>query len=394
MSLDTKATSVTGWLILIRVVNRLGAFAMGFLSLRLTHELGAGLALVGVVLAAFGVGTIPSRLLGGLLANQYGARTAILTGLLACAAAQTVIAVGSSVPVVVAGAMLLGLAYEIVEPATQALIAHTVPSDRRAASYSSLWATLAVAGVLAGVLAAVLTRWSIGVLFLADAVTSLAAAAVAAAALPAGQIRTRNTRTVWRAALSGRVVAWTAVGSGYATLMMLVVFMLPLTVQTSGHRPSLTGWLLATSATAAIAAQRVVARTEQRLSPATMLLIGYGMLALAAALWATGTVPALVAGAAVEGASGSLLLGTQQAVASRMAPPHAATSVLTVYGLSWGVGTVVAPLIGTPLLAAGTGTLWLTCAATAAAFALGSGLYQIVAYVRRRAVVGAVGEAG
>ncbi|HEY3506088.1 MAG TPA: MFS transporter [Actinocatenispora sp.] len=380
MSLTTEATSVTRRLVLIRVVNRLGAFAMGFLSLRLTHDLGASLHLAGIVLAAFGVATIPSRLLGGLIANRYGARAALLTGLTTCAAAQLVIAVAPSLPAVVAGALLLGLAYEIVEPATQALVAQGVPADRRAGSYALLGAALAVAGVAAGVLAAVLTRWSVGALFVADAATSLLAAGVAVR-LPANRVRT-DARTAWRAVRSGRLAAWTALGCGYATLTMLVVFMLPLTIQAAGHRPSVTGWLLAAAAAAAIGAQRVVVHTERRLAPATMLTLGYALLALGTALWATGSLPALVAGAVLEGASGSLLLGTQQAVASRLAPPGGAASVLAVYGLSWGVGTVVAPLVGTPLLARGPGPLWLTCAASAAAFALGAALHRAAA--RRR----------
>jgi MFS family permease len=384
MSLMSEGTTVTRWLVLIRVVNRLGAFAMGFLSLRLTHDLGASLTLAGLVLAAFGAGTIPSRLLGGVLATRFGARTAMLAGLLACAAAQATIALGGTIPVVVGGALLLGLAYELVEPATQALIAQSVPADRRASSYSLLWAALAVAGVVAGVFAAVLTRWSIGVLFLADAATSLAAAVVVWRRLPADRPLGRTeVRAAWRAVLSLRLAAWTAVGSGYATLAMIVVFMLPLAVQASGHPTTLTGWLLATAAAAAIAAQRIVAATERRLTPATMLTIGYLSLAAALLLWAGGTVPGLVAGAVFEGASGSLLLGTQQAIASRLAPPRHAATVLTGYGLSWGVGTVVAPLLGAPLLAHGAATLWLTTAAGAAALATGTALYQRITPRRR-----------
>jgi MFS family permease len=384
MSLTSEGTTVTRWLVLIRVVNRLGAFAMGFLSLRLTHDLGASLTLAGLVLAAFGAGTIPSRLLGGVLATRFGARTAMLAGLLACAAAQATIALGGTIPVVVGGALLLGLAYELVEPATQALIAQSVPADRRASSYSLLWAALAVAGVVAGVFAAVLTRWSVGALFLADAATSLAAALVVWRRLPAGPALHRTeVRAAWRAVLSLRLAAWTAVGSGYATLAMIVVFMLPLAVQASGHPTTLTGWLLATAAAAAIAAQRIVAATERRLTPATMLTIGYLSLAAALLLWAGGTVPGLVAGAVFEGASGSLLLGTQQAIASRLAPPRHAATVLTGYGLSWGVGTVVAPLLGAPLLAHGAATLWLTTAAGAAALATGTALYQRITPRRR-----------
>jgi MFS family permease len=364
MSLTSEGTTVTRWLVLIRVVNRLGAFAMGFLSLRLTHDLGASLTLAGLVLAAFGAGTIPSRLLGGVLATRFGARTAMLAGLLACAAAQATIALGGTIPVVVGGALLLGLAYELVEPATQALIAQSVPADRRASSYSLLWAALAVAGVVAGVFAA--------------------AAVVVWRRLPADRPLGRTeVRAAWRAVLSLRLAAWTAVGSGYATLAMIVVFMLPLAVQASGHPTTLTGWLLATAAAAAIAAQRIVAATERRLTPATMLTIGYLSLAAALLLWAGGTVPGLVAGAVFEGASGSLLLGTQQAIASRLAPPRHAATVLTGYGLSWGVGTVVAPLLGAPLLAHGAATLWLTTAAGAAALATGTALYQRITPRRR-----------
>ncbi|GAA4206522.1 MFS transporter [Actinocatenispora rupis] len=374
MSLVNETTPVTRWLVLIRVVNRLGAFSMGFLGLRLSHDLGAALAVTGAVLAVFGACTIPSRLLGGVLATRFGARPALLTGLVASAAAQTAIALGPSVPVVAVGAVALGLAYEIVEPATQGLVAQSVPPERRAGSYSLLWAALSVAGVAAGAVAAVVSRWSIGALFLVDAGTSLVAAAVVLLRLPA-VARTRS-RGTWRAAVSGRLLAWTGVGCVSATLLMVVVFMLPLTVAAGGHSPSVTGGLLAVAAAAAIGAQRFVARWERRVAAPVMLLTGYALLTAALLGWAWGTLPALVAGAALEGASGALLLGTQQAVASRMAPPDAAAGVLTVYGLSWGVGTVVAPLVGARLLAAGAPALWLTCAATAAVLALGHGLHH------------------
>ena len=166
-------------------------------------------------------------------------------------------------------------------------------------------------------------------------------------------------------------------------LLLGLLAMLPLAVQAGGHPTTLTGWLLATAAAAAIAAQRIVAATERRLAPATMLIIGSLALTTALLLWSGGTVPELVAGAVFEGASGSLLLGTQQAIASRLAPPQHAATVLTGYGLSWGVGTVLAPLLGAPLLAHGTVTLWLVTAAGAASLALGTVLYQRIAARRR-----------
>ncbi len=368
--------------VLARVVNRLGGFSMGFLGLRLARDLGAELGLVGWVLTVFGVCTIPSRLLGGVLANRICARSAMLIGLLACAAAQLVIAAGRSVLVVVVGAVALGLAYEIIEPATQAAVAQASPPDRRASSYSLLWAALAVAGVIAGVFAAALTRWGVAALFVADGVTSLAAAAVIAALVPAGRAQLRHGRWrsgywrsgQWRSGVSVRLLAWTAVGCLYATLVMVVVFMLPIAVNLTGRSASLTGWLLATSAAAAVVAQRLLAWWETRQAPDTTLVTGYVVLSVGLVLWAWGTLPALVAGAALEGASGALLLGTQQAIASRMAPPGATATVMTIYGLSWGIGTIAAPTLGTSLLTHGPRVLWLTSSAVAAALGAGHAL--------------------
>ena len=375
MSLSTKATSVTTTLVAVRVVNRLGAFAMGFLGVRLVRDLGADLATASAVLTAFGLCTIPSRLLGGFLGRRHGTRTAMIAGLVGCAAAQFVIGVGPSLPVVVAGALLLGLAYEIIEPPTQALLADSLDAERRAGGFALLWSAVAVAGVLAGVLAAVLAPLGVGALFLADAATSCAAAALVAAALPRPVPHpppgepSAGGGTIERALL-----VWTAVGCLYATLFMITVFLLPLAVQASGRTPATTGWLLAVAAAAGLPAQRLVARWGRARPPATLLTIGYLTFAAGLGAWALGTLPALVVGAAGVGASGTLLVGTQQAIASRLAPAGGTMTAMTVYGLSWGAGTVAAPVVGAPLLAHGPGVLWGTCSAAALCLAAGHAL--------------------
>lgn len=375
MLLTKYTTSVTSALLLARVVNRLGGLGMAFLGVRLAHDLGADLRVVSQVLAVFGGCTIPSRILGGFLAHRWGARPAMLAGLLASGLAQAVIAVGTTVSVVIVGALALGLAYEIIEPATQALVAESVPPRRRASSYALLWAAVGAAGVVAGVLAAVLTRWGIATLFVADALTSLLAAVVVAVLLPRPRVRAGGTP--WRAAISPRLLGWTLVGCVHATLLTVVVLLLPLAVEASGRPQAVTGWMLAVAAAGALLAQRLVTRWESRLPARGLLTIGYLILAVGLGLWAWGPLPALVAGAVLEGASGSLLLGTQQAVASRMAPADGAAGVMTVYGLSWGVGAVGAPLLGGPLLHAGPATLWSVCAVGAAALAVAHGLVRI-----------------
>ena len=359
MPLTTPA-SVLHAVVTVRVVNRLGGFGMSFLGLRLARDLGMSLSSVGLVLAVFGACTIPSRILGGVLAARVGARPTIIGGLLACSGALLAIGLGESVPVVVGAVLVLGLAYELIEPATQAVIADTVEPDRQASAFALLWSTLAVAGVVSGLLAALLGRWGVSAIFVCDAVSSALAAGAAVLLLPSA--RAGRHPSPWRSAVTPRLLAWTGVGTLYATLVMVVVFMLPVAVDRAGHATSTTGWVLAAAAFAAIAAQRLLARVERRVPPTTALVIGHLVLAAGLGLWATGSLASLLAGAVLEGASGAFLLGTYQATAARMGGPGLGAAVMTVFGLSWGVATVVAPLLGAALLGSGPTTLWTACA--------------------------------
>ena len=368
----TRPSSVLRAVVAVRVVNRLGGFGMSFLGLRLVRDLGMSLGDVGVVLAVFGACTIPSRILGGVLATRLGARWTIVGGLLACAGALLAIGVAETVSLVVGSVLVLGLAYELIEPATQAVIADTIEPAKQASAFALLWSTLSVAGVVSGLLAVVLGRWGVSAIFICDAISAALAAAAALVLLPS--VRVERHPSPWRSALSARLLVWTGVGTLYATLVMVVVFMLPLAIDRAGHSTSTTGWVLAVAAAAAIAAQRILARVEQRMPPATALVIGHLALAAGLGLWATGGVAGLIMGAVLEGASGAFLLGTYQATAARMGGPGLGAAVMTVFGLSWGVATVVAPLVGSPLLARGEATLWLACAGASLTLAAGHAL--------------------
>ncbi|MBM6400775.1 MFS transporter [Phycicoccus sonneratiae] len=369
MSLLTKPTSVTGVLVAARVVNRLGGAGMAFLGVRMTRDLGMPLEATTLVLAAFGLATIPSRVLGGVLTTRWGPRPALVAGLAAAGVAQAVVAAGSTVAVVVAGVVLLGLAYEVIEPATQTAVVAGVDPARRASRFSLLWASLSVAGVLAGVLAAFVTQWGVGALFAVDAATSLAAAALVALLLP--RLPVHRVHRAWRAALRPRVLGWSALCTVSATVVMVVVLLLPVVVDRAGHPPTLTAWLLVAGAASALGTQRLLARVEARAPTHHVLAAGFLLFAGALALWSVGGVRALVAGAVLEGAAGCLVVGPQMAVASRLAVPGSEAAVMTVQGLSWGVASVLAPLVGGALLGEGERTLWLACAAVAVVLATG-----------------------
>ena len=174
------------WLLVAaRAVNRLGAFTLPFLSVTLVAEQGASVAQAGFLLAAFGVATIPSRLLGGRLSDRWGPRATIAVGLVGTAVGQLLVAGARSLTEAAVAVVLLGLAFEVYEPPSQSLVADATSPEDRPVAFGLLFAALAAAGMVAGLLAAVLAGVDLRWLFVADAVTCLACAAIVWWRLPA-----------------------------------------------------------------------------------------------------------------------------------------------------------------------------------------------------------------
>jgi MFS family permease len=386
-------------LVVARCVNRLGAFSMAFLGVHLATDLGASLDLVGWVLAAFGLATIPSRLLGGYLSDRIGAAPTIVAGLLGCAAAQLVIAAAPTVGWALAGAVLLGLAFEVVEPPSQALVADVVEPDALPSAYALLWSSLAVAGVGAGLVAALVVRAGIPWLFVVDAATGLLTAVLVRLALrvprtapgpwelaPAGVSGPDSGPATSSGSPGGRahlapllaaardrhLLRQAAVGTVYAVAAMVVVFALPLTVERRGLPASTTGVLLAVEAAVALAAQPLVRRVRGRLrSDSAALRAGYVVVAVGLVSTALASSPVgLALGLAVVAAGSTLTLGPLQAAAARLAPMWARAAYLAVFGLSWGVATTLAPFVVSGLLPLGPAWPWFAAAGLVAALAV------------------------
>ena len=363
-------------LILARCVNRLGGFSMAFLGVLLVRDLGSGAAETALVLTCFGVATIPSRIVGGHLTDAWGHRSTMLLGLVGCAVAQLVIAMAPGFAWALLGAVLLGLAYEVVEPPTQALVSDLVPEDARAFAYSALNASLAVAGVLAGLVAAAVSGAGLRWLFVVDAATCLACAALVARRIPHATFSVENrpvdedsrrvgtsprqrprhritpvARARWAAALQDRrlrpVVAF---GTVAATVTMVVVLGVPLLVEQRGLAPAVTGWVLAAGAAASVPSAWLAAALRRRTDDAGVLLVGEVVASAGLATIALAVHPATLAlGLVAFDVGGLLVIATTMARAGTLAPEGSRGTYLAVLGLTWGLATSVAPVVLTTL---------------------------------------------
>jgi MFS family permease len=348
-------------LVVARAVNQLGAFAMSFLAVALVHVYGASLITAGWVVALFGLATVPSRLAGGRMADRFGRRPTIVLGLLGCSVALLVIAVSPGVSGAAAGAALLGLAFEIYEPPSQALLAEMVAPERRPQAFGLLGAALAAAGVGAGILAVLLGGVSLRLLFVADSVTCVAAAALILLWVhePSAARPTESGDNPWR---DGRLLVMLGVGTGFAFAWNLSVTALPLTVAARGLGAAETGWLLAVEAAVAIAGQRFLRGAAAR--PFFMMATGLAIVAAGFAVVAFADVmPLLCVGAATVALGQVFLLGPPYAIVAGLADDLSRARYMAAYGTCWGIAQTFGPLAWTHLLSVGVPVAWLSGAA-------------------------------
>ncbi|MFE1952847.1 MFS transporter [Streptomyces sp. NPDC059524] len=356
-------------LLLARTVNQLGAFSLPFLTALISADHAAGLTTAGLVTAAFGLATIPSRLAGGYLADRIGPRTTILLGLGGCAAAQLTIAVSASPVGAVAGAVLLGLAFELYEPPSQAIVGESVPERQRVRAFSLFSAALAAGAMGAGLLAALLGRWDLRWLFVCDAVTCLACALLIRVALPRDRRATapaRQTATAVRPLRDRALLTVLALGTAYALINQQTVMTLPLALERQGRAAADAGLLFTAAAATTVLAQPLVrARRLARLSTRAALASAHVLLAAGLTGYALGrSLSALLASAAVWSLGDLLVMGRVYALVTSLAPAGASGRYLAVFGCGWGVAATLAPLLGTQLLArTGVTALWWTMAA-------------------------------
>lgn len=369
------------WLIaLARAVNQLGAFSLAFLTVLLCRVLGASLAAAGLVAAMFGLATIPSRLLGGRLVSRLGARRTILVGLVGCAAAQLGIATAPGLPAAAAWALVLGLAFELYEPPSQAMIAVATPPGDRAAAYALLTTALAVGNTGAGLVAAAVGQSSLRWLFVVDAASCLACALIVYLALPGGRAEPGPAPRAHRGPAGRQPSPWrdrallamTAAGTMFALIYMLMLVGLPLSLAAHGINPASSGLLLAV-ATVTLVLVRPLLRTTAlaRLSGPAAAGAGFCLMAAGMAGYAAArSLPVMLAPTVAWSIGNLLLTGRAFAVVTSLAPDGGTARYLAVYGLSWGVATVAAPVLATQVIGSlGPAALWLGSAALSAAMA-------------------------
>jgi predicted MFS family arabinose efflux permease len=177
----TRATAALIVTTAIQIAVALAALTLPAIAPVVAHDLGVPTSMVGSYLSALYLGASAAALIGGGLVLRLGAIRLSQWGLALCAAALT-LALAPSVALVAVAAVLLGLGYGPITPASSHVLARTATPRNMALTLSikqtGVPAGMALAGVVVPPLA-VAFGWRVAVLCVA-----VLCAAVALAAQP------------------------------------------------------------------------------------------------------------------------------------------------------------------------------------------------------------------
>lgn len=366
-------------------VNRLGTMVEPFIGVYLTQARGMSLASAGLVMAVFGIGSLTSQIVAGWLADHLGRRATLAGGMVATAIAMIALGYSTSLPAIVAAMAVLGMVVDAYRPASQALVADLIPAHDRPRAFGLLfWAInlgFAVAMIAGGWLAQSGFMW----LFWIDAVTSLVFGVLVWRAVPETRPEKTHEAGGFREVLKDRLmVAYVVITLAYTFVYLQAYSTLPLAITGQGLPTTAYGLAIAVNGVLIVVVQPLVGHWLAKRDPSAMLALGMAVVGAGMALMAfVSTTAGYAATVAVWTLGEIFTAGMAGAVVATLAPAHLRGRYNGLFGFAWSAGGLLAPLIGTRLLAIGPGTLWLTVGALGLLGALGQ--MAIAPAVRRRA---------
>ena len=371
------------------LVNRLGTFVVPFLTLYLTGQRGISVAQAAFMVSLYGAGSFVAQLVAGVLADRLGRRPVLLLSFLSTPVVMVGLGLARSVPLIAVFTLLVGLCTDLYRPAVFAAIADLVPSHARLRAYGYNYWAVNVGAAVAPVVAGMLARIDYLLLFVGDAITTLAFGVI----VLVGLRETRSTEAAAAAAVPLRrrlgqigrtpiLLVFSALAFVFGIIYMQGYTTLPVDMQAHGLGPQKYGLVIAVNGLLVVLLSIPFNHAAGRWSRfATMsasgLLLGagfgltglassWGMFALCVAIWTLGEI----ASAAVA-----------PAIIADLAPPDMRGTYQGIFHSGYSLAFFAGPMLGGWVYQhLGAPALWTACGVAGVALA---GAYAVIGRVRR-----------
>lgn len=286
-----------------QLVFNLGFYAViPFLAGTMRSDYGLGAAAVGLVLGARTFSQQGMFLLGGMLADRWGARRSILTGCLVRITGYAALLGAADLPLFLLGAVLTGVGGALFSPALEAQLSHADQPAQHGTKHRSVFVWLAITGevgaVLGPVLGSALLGWGFDAALTAGIGVFAAVTVLLWWRLPASGPSTRSTAPP-RSAVSPsvpaclrdrRFLAFCALCSMNLLAYNQLYFAVPVELERRGLDPAWLGGLFLLASGMTLTLQLPVAAAARRIGPGPTLSTGFLLLAAAFAVAAATAV--------------------------------------------------------------------------------------------------------
>ncbi len=350
-------------------VNRFGSFVLVFLALYLTGR-GFTAPQAGLAMGAYGAGAIGASLAGGWLADRIGRRNSIVLSMTLSAAVMLSLSRAEAYPVLMALTALAGFCSELYRPAASALIADVTTPMQRVTAYALYRLAINLGFAFGPAVGGLLATRSFTLLFVGDAFTSLVYAGIAAAALP-NRTTEHHTAGPRRNALQtilhdGRFLVFVTASLMAAMVFMQHVSTYPLQIEAYGFSSRTFGLLISLNGAFICLVELPLVSVTRRLPSRRVMMTGFGFIGLGFGL--TGfvhTIPLLIVTVIIWTIGEMIYFPVAAAHVANVAPSDMRGRYHGAYGISWGLGAVLGPIVGTTLFAHDPRWVWVACSCVA-----------------------------
>ncbi|RJL32570.1 MFS transporter [Bailinhaonella thermotolerans] len=360
-----------------------------FIGVYLVSMRGFSLVTAGFVMTLFGAGSLLSQPIAGFLADRIGRKAVLTGGMLATGACLVALSMMDSIVGIGVLMLVLGLVLDAYRPASSALVADLVsPQDRPKAYAFLFWAVnmgFTAAMLIGGWLAA---QKDFAWMFWVDAIACSAFGLMVWFAVPETRGEAEKASGSYLDVLRDRVML------GFCLILLAYTFVylqsfttMSIAMTRQGLPVEGYGLVMAVNGIVIVVLQPLVAKWLGRFDQSRVLALGMALVGVGFAVKALmTTVVGYGVAVAVWTLGEVLTAGIAAAIVAGLAPAHLRGRYMGLFGLTWSLGGLLAPLLGTQILQhANVPTLWVTCGVLAALG--GAGQLLIAPAVRRRALV-------
>jgi MFS family permease len=346
-------------------VNRFGSFVSVFLILYLVNA-GFSLPQAGLAASAYGGGGLAAALVGGYLADRLGRRGTIALSMFGAAAAALLLSQARGLGLIIPLTALFGMLSELYRPASAALLADVVPEGRRLTAFAGYRLAVNAGFAFGPAVAGYLADRSFFYLFVGEALTSAALGVIALVALPEGvryrrseERRGESFRAIW----ADRRFLWFLVATVVAAFVYDQSFAtLPLHIRQHGLGATTYGWLISLNGLLVVALEFPLIAITRRFAAPRVIATGVVLTGIGFAFTGAAETALFLAVTVVIWTFGEMIAApVGNAYVADLAPPHLRGRYQGAFSLTYMLGFVLAPAIGTQVFARSPTGLWLLC---------------------------------